>query len=194
MQVFGIRADLLKQCSLRFDVVQLLLTLIFFLALLPQAVGAPDASQGAVTEREIEFANQTVGPEGGKFPAQRDDLPFDLGQSLACLAIRSPAAFGQTRWAVPLKAPQPFADRGQGGAEQTRARFDAAPLRALQQSQAMVVGVLHFTNQVELASRTVMPTRLSARHAAGLFVPRRAPSSLHRFGLMQFNHAKGGTT
>jgi hypothetical protein len=78
VQILGISTDLLKQCSLRFDVGQVLLTLIFFLALLLQAVGAPDALQGAVTEREIEFAIPTAGPESGKLLAQRDDLLFDL--------------------------------------------------------------------------------------------------------------------
>ena len=83
VQIFGIGANLPQQWSLRFDLGQALLMQIFFLALLPQAVGAPDAFQGAVTEREIEFANQTAGPECGKLLAQRDDLLSDLGGSLA---------------------------------------------------------------------------------------------------------------
>jgi hypothetical protein len=131
VQIFGIRGDLLKQRSLRFVVGHVLLTLIFSLALLLKAVGAPDAFQRAVTEREIEFANQTAGPEGRKWLAQRDGLLFDLRGSLARLAMNALGAFGQTGGAMLLKAPQPFADRGHGGGEQTRTRFEAAPLCAL---------------------------------------------------------------
>ena len=117
VQISGFRADPLKQGSLRFDVGQVLLTLIFILALLLQTVGARDAFQGAMTEREIEFANQTAGPEGGKLLAQRDDSLSDLMGSLARPAVRSPGAFGQTRGTVLLKTPNPFADRGHGDGE-----------------------------------------------------------------------------
>ena len=168
VQILGIRADLLKQGPLRLAVGQVLLALIFSAALFHQPLRAPNTFPGAVTEREIEFANQTARSEGGELLAESDDLLFEFGGSLARLPMRSPGAFGQTRGVVLLKAAQPFADGGHGGGEQTCGGFDAALLGALHQSQAMVVSVFHFTNQIEIASgggpgdRIVRPARLPA--------------------------------
>lgn len=82
VQIFGVRADLLKHCSLPFDEGHDLLTLIFFLALQLQAVGAPYAFQGAVTERERSR-------ESGGGPRRRE-----VAGAARRLAISSRAKFG----------------------------------------------------------------------------------------------------
>jgi len=53
------------------------LALIFAPARVQQAVGAPDAFQGAVAEGTIKIADEATSAEGGELLAQGDDLLFD---------------------------------------------------------------------------------------------------------------------
>lgn len=57
----------------------------------------------------------------------------------------------QARRAVLLIAAQPLANGGHGGDEQPRGSFDAALLGALDQTKAMVVRIVHLTDQIEIA-------------------------------------------
>jgi hypothetical protein len=58
VEILGIGADLLEQRPLRFDVREILLALIFLLALSQQPVFSPDALHGHVANGQIEFAFQ----------------------------------------------------------------------------------------------------------------------------------------
>jgi hypothetical protein len=66
VEVFGAGRDLQEQTPAGFDVSQILFALIFSAASVQQAVSAPDPFQGAVTEGEIELADETASPEGSQ--------------------------------------------------------------------------------------------------------------------------------
>src|SRR5262245_17943019 len=72
VEILGIGADLLKQRPLPFDVRQVLLALIFSTTPFDQPMLTPDALQGFVPDRQIEFTNQTARTEcGGESYAAR---------------------------------------------------------------------------------------------------------------------------
>jgi len=91
--VFGVGRDLPEQTPAGFDVGQILFALIFSAAFVQQAVSAPDAFQGAVTEGEIELADETASPESGELLAQRENLLFDGERSFARLMMRGAGEF-----------------------------------------------------------------------------------------------------
>lgn len=161
---------MLEHSPARFDVREVLFALIFAAALLQQAMLTPDAFQGAMTDAQVELADQAAGAEGGKRWAKLDELPLDGGGSLMRLAVARAGEFMQAGGAVLLEAAQPFAHRGDGGQEEPRGGFDAALLSAFHQTEAMVVGVFHFPKQVEIAGGGHRPAILAAR-AARLLPP-----------------------
>ena len=72
----------LEQTPAGFDVGQILFALIFSAAFVQQAVSAPDAFQGAVTEGEIELADETASPESGELLAQRENSRVHQTQAM----------------------------------------------------------------------------------------------------------------
>jgi hypothetical protein len=68
-RILGIGRDLLEQAPSRFHRGQILLALIFFSAFANQSVFAPDALDGHVRHRKIEFSFQTGGAERGQLLA-----------------------------------------------------------------------------------------------------------------------------
>src|SRR5579864_8937332 len=63
-----------------------------------------------------------------------------------------PRVIEQAGRATLLIAAKPFANGGHGGGEQLRRAFDPALFGALDEPQAMVVRVFHFTHQIEITS------------------------------------------
>src|SRR5713226_8709754 len=149
-QILGVGGDLLEQPPGRFDRRQVLLALIFHAAFGHQSVGAPDALQCAMAQGQVELADHSTGPEGRQRLAQLDDVVLDLGRGLAGLVMRRTREFDQTRRPVLLIAAEPLADGGDGGGELVGSRLDPALAGRFDQAQAMVVGVSHLTNQIEV--------------------------------------------
>jgi hypothetical protein len=58
--------------------------------------------------------------------------------------------FEQAGRAVLQEATEPLADGGRGGGKEPRGGFDAALFGVLDETQAMVVSVFHFTHQIEV--------------------------------------------
>ena len=168
VEILGIGADLLEQRPLCFDVGEVLFALIFAAAFLQQAVLAPDAFQRAVADGQIELADQAAGAEGRQSFAQLEQLSFDVARSFVRLLVASPGELAQAGRAVLLVAAQPFANGGHGGGEQPCGGLDAALLGALDQPQAMVVGVFHFTHQIEITS--------GGGHDAAILLAARGPA------------------
>src|SRR5690242_1464537 len=153
VQILGIGADLLEQSPARFDVCQILLALILSATFFQQAMLAPDAFERFMTDGQIEFADQAAGAKCGKGLAQRDQLRFGVGRGFLRLMMAGAGKRKQTRRAALLIATQPLAHGGHGRGEQSSRRFDATLLGALDQPQTMVIGVFHFTHQIEIADR-----------------------------------------
>jgi hypothetical protein len=84
---------------------------------------------------------------------QRDDLLFHGGGSFAGLVMRGAGEFDQAARSLLLITAQPLAHGRHGGLKQTSGGFEAALTSALNQTQAMIVGVAHFTHQDEVGSR-----------------------------------------
>src|SRR5258708_17083549 len=162
VEILGVGGNLLKDAPGGFDVGEVLFALIFALAFFQQTVLAPDAFQGTMAEGKIELANETARAESEQPLWQRDDLLFDGGGSLAGLGMRRPGKFDQTAQSLLLIAAQPLAHRGDGGLKQAGGRLDTSLPSRLHQTQAMIVGVSHFTHQDEVRGR----------HADGIVRPR----------------------
>ena len=168
VEILGIGADLLKQRPASFDVREVLLALIFPATFFQQTLLAPNAFQGIVTDAQIELANETTGAEGGKSFAEFDQLGLDSRWSFVRLAVTSAGQGQQTgRTMLPVAA-QPLANGGHGGGEEARGGLDAALLGALDQPQAMVVGVFHLTHQIEITG--------GSRHGAAIVSAARRPA------------------
>ncbi len=75
------------------------------------------------------------------------------------------------------EAPQPLAYGGHGGLEQARGRLDPALTGRLDQAQAMVVSVSHFTNQIEVGGGHSGPILAAARRPALPPAGRSTPAS-----------------
>jgi len=161
IEVLGVGGDLLQDAPGGLDVGQILFALIFALAFFEETVLAPDAFQGAMAEGKIELANEAACAEGVQLLTESDHLLFDIGGSFAGLMMRGAREFDQTARALPLKAAQPLAHGGNGGLEQPCRGFDAALAGTVDQAQAMIVGVTHFTHQDEVRGR----------HAGGIVRP-----------------------
>src|SRR5260370_32868550 len=76
--------------------------------------------------------------------------------------MRSTGKFDQTAQSLRLIAAQPLAHGGDGGLKQAGGRLDTSLPSRLHQTQAMIVGVSHFTHQDEVRGR----------HADGIVRPR----------------------
>src|SRR6185437_5559225 len=74
----------------------------------------------------------------------------DLGRSFVWAMTMSATVFAQSFGPEPLKTTQPFAHGGHRGGGSTGGRFNAVLACVFDKSQAMVVSVFHFTNQVEI--------------------------------------------
>src|SRR6266536_68058 len=103
-------------------------------------------------ERSI-FANQTTSAEGGQLLAQGNHLLFEEQRRFAGLMLRGAGTFDQSPRALLLIAAEPLAHGGNGGLEQTRRGFDPPLPCTLDQTQAMIVTVAHFTHQDERSGR-----------------------------------------
>src|SRR5258708_24725865 len=148
VEILGVGGNLLKDAPGGFDVGEVLFALIFALPFFEQTVLAPDAFQGiTMAEGEIELANETASAEGEQLLAQSDDLRFDGGGRRAGLVMRSTGKFDQTAQSLLLIAAQPLAHGGDGGLKQAGGRLDTSLPSRLHQTQAMIVGVSHFTHQ-----------------------------------------------
>ena len=72
-----------------------LFALIFAAALVEQAALPPNACQGAMTEGEIELADEPAGPESEQLLAQGHHLLLDLGRGFVGLMMRSTREFAE---------------------------------------------------------------------------------------------------
>src|ERR1700680_2443292 len=97
-----------------------------------------------------------------------------------------------------LETTKPLANGGDGGGEQLRGGFDTALLGAFHQPQAMVVGVVHLTHQIEIPSGGGHRDRIlharpgsSPLRRAARPNPKSKSSSFSRFPLTLFNLARG---
>src|SRR5579863_9047338 len=175
---------------------QVLFALICAAALFHQAMGAPDALDGHVAERQVEFAFQAGRTESGRLAAQGEDLLLDLGRSFLRRAMRSAAVFLQAGRAALLVASPPLAHGERAGAEEPGGGLDAALADRGDQPQAVIVGASHFTNQIEVADehRAAILAARAARllpPSAGRRNPKHNSNSIRRFGLTHNNSAKG---
>ena len=177
VEIFGVGTDLLEQSPGSFDRREVLLALIFPAALGHQSVGAPDALQCAMAEGQVELADQAASPEGRQRLAQLDDLALDLRGGLAGLVVGRPRALPQPGRTELLVATQPLAHRGPGGVEEPGGGFDATLPGGLDQAQAMVVGVSHLTNQIEVGGGHGGPILPAARRPALPPAGRPAPAA-----------------
>jgi len=138
-----------EQSPACFDVREVLLALIFSASFFQQALLTPDAFQGTMTDGQNEFADQTTGPEGGQRLAQLNELRSCRRRGFLRLVMTRTGERQRPGGPLLAAAAPPFADSGDRGSEQARRGFDAALLGAVDQSQTMVVGVFHFTNQTK---------------------------------------------
>jgi hypothetical protein len=152
VEVLGVSGDLLEQTPGSFDVGEVLFGLILSAAGMEQAVGAPDALQGAVAEGEIKLADEAASPEGGQLLTESDDLLFQVGRSFAGLVMGGAGEFEEAAQTVLLIAAQPFAHRRDRGLKQTRGGLNAMLAGVRDQTQAMVVSAPHFPHQDEVGS------------------------------------------
>jgi hypothetical protein len=150
VEILGVGGDLLKDAPGGFDVGEVLFALILARSFFEQAMMAPDAFQGTMTERKVELPNKTTSSEGEQLLAECDDLLFDVGGSLAGLAMRGARNFDEAARSLLLITAQPLAHSGNGGLKQAGGGFDAALSSRLHQTQAMIVGVSHLANQDEV--------------------------------------------
>src|SRR5437667_7647617 len=171
-----------------------------------------------MAERKIELADQAASAEGEQLLAQSDDLLFEFGASLVGLMRGGARVFDQATQAVLLKAAQPFAHGAHRGLEEASRGLNADLPSRLDQTQAMIVGVLHFADQGEVGSghgdecnfvvrafwRGRAEVVLSAEGCEEMgAAPSSAPpspsppqrsrffSSFRRLSLMHFNFARG---
>ena len=77
-------------------------------------------------------------------------------------------------------APPPLADRQRTGGKEPRGGLDAALVNGFRQAKAMVVGVFHFTHEIEITG--------GSTHDATILV---AAISFRLFRLTPFNPARG---
>src|SRR6266566_4660637 len=103
-----------------------------------------------MADGQIEFADEPAGTESRKSFAELDELRFGGRRSFLRLMMTSAGECEQAGRAALLKAPQPFADGGHGGSEESRSGLDATLFGALDQPQTMVVGVFHLTHQIKI--------------------------------------------
>ena len=152
VEVLGVGGDLLKDAPGGFDVGKILLALILAAARAEQAVGAPDAFQGAMAEGKIELADEAAGAEGRQLLTESEDLLFDDGGGFAGLMMRGAGKFEQAARSVLLIAAQPFAHGRRGGLKQAGSGLDAVLAGVRDETQAMVVSASHFPYQGEVGS------------------------------------------
>lgn len=150
VEILGVGGDLLKDAPSGFDVGEVLFTLIFTLAFFQQTVLAPDAFQGTMAEGEIELTDKATSAEREQLPAQSDDLLFDVGGSFAGLVMRRARKLDEAARSLLLIAAQPLPHGGDGSLKQAGGGLDASLPGRLNQTQAMIVGVSHLTNQDEV--------------------------------------------
>ena len=153
VKIFGVGGDLLKDTPGGLDVGEVLFALIFALAFFQQAMLAPDAFQSTMAEGKIKLADEAASAEGEQLLAQSDDLLFDGGGSFAGLVMRRTGKLEETARSLLLIAAQPLAHGGNGGLEKTSGGLDAMLASVSDQTQAMIVGVAHFTNQGKVRGR-----------------------------------------
>ena len=150
-EILGVGGDLLEQPPGGFDSGEVLFALVFPAPFADQPVLAPDALNGHVADGQVELALQARGTEGGQLPSESENLLLDLGRGLPRRVMRSAAVFLQARRAVlPVSSP-PLTDGEGGGEEEPCGGLDAPLPDGLDQSQAVVVGAFHFTDQIEVA-------------------------------------------
>jgi len=191
VEILGIRADLLEQRPGSFAVREILLTLIFPAAFFQQTVLTPDALESAMADGQIELADQAARAEGGQRFAKLDKLRFGGWRSFLSLVMTSAGECHQAGRAALLKAPQPFADGGHGGSEESRRGLDAALFGALDQPQTMVVGVFHLTHQIEIAGGSSHDATILTAARRPALPPSQAAISNRLFSLKHFNPARG---
>jgi len=150
-EFFGVGADLLEQPPGGLDGGQVLFASILPPTPADQSVLAPDAVDGHVAEGQVELALEPGGPESGQMAAQGDGPLFEVGRSLVRAVVRSPGVLPQPGQTLLLIASPPLAHGECTGGEQPGGGLDAALANRLDQAQAMVVGVTHFTHQIVVA-------------------------------------------
>lgn len=118
-EVLGVGRDLLEEAEGGLPGCQVLFALIFPPALFHQPVLTPDALEGHVGERQIPFALEPLGAEGGELTTQGDDLALQLADDLVGTGMRSAGEFFQSLQAPRFVAPHPLANGGDGGVEKS---------------------------------------------------------------------------
>ena len=167
---------------------EILLALVFFPAWLQQALFAPDSLHGHMADRQVEFAFQPCRTEGGQLPAQGDHLAFHLRGSFLRMVVRSTAVFLQSRQTLLLIAAPPLAHRERAGGKESHRGLDAALLGTFHQSQTVVVGVFHFTHQIEITG--------GSSHDAAILTAARRPAlpPARRSSLSLSSHSNTSTS
>ena len=84
------------------------------------------------------------------------------------MAMRSATVFLQTGRTVLLVPPPPLTHGQRAGSKKPRGGLDAALPNGFHQAQTMVVGVLHFTHEVEITA--------GSNHGATILIAARCPA------------------
>jgi hypothetical protein len=185
-EILGVGGDLLEQPLGGFDGGEVLLALVFSPSLADQSVLAPDALDGHVRDRQLEFAFQGAAPKVGNC---RDRARACCSISTEVFwggVVRGAAVLAQARRPVLLVASPPFAQGEGAGEKESGGGLDAPLSDGLDQAQAVVVGASHLTNHIEVRGAAIGPP-----------FKRRTPKAKHpsnalrRFGLRHFNTDRG---
>src|SRR5690348_4811601 len=178
VQVLGVGGDLLEQSPGSFERGQILLALIFSPPRVNQAVLAPDAVNGHMAEREIPFAFQALGSEGGQLAAQSHHLLFDFALDLVRAGVRRPRAFLQPPNTLRGMSTHPLAHGPQGGVKLASCGLQAVRAGVVNQAKTMAKRVLHFANPVVVSVGGAHgPPILLAPRCLGPPPPRQPPPS-----------------
>ena len=105
---------------------EVLFALVFPAAFFQQTVLAPDALERAMTDGQVELADQAARTERRKSFAELDKLRLRGGRSLLRLLVTSTGQDNELARAALLIMAPPLDDRGQGRGEQLCSGLDAA--------------------------------------------------------------------
>ena len=125
VEILGVGGDLLEQGPGFFHRREVLFLLVLATAGMHQAVLAQDALDGHVAQRQLPFALQAPGAEGGQLTTPFDHPLGQLPDDLVRRGVRGAGEFLQPLQSLRLTPPQPLAHRGDGGVKDPRRRLDA---------------------------------------------------------------------